>query len=297
MARKKPTKKRQAKRSAKGGKRLVQRIVTTTERAVFAGMDGVKAVAGIGGGLFAVGAIGGLAWYFWPRDGASEEVAPNTGLPDGESGQPATGGKPYDPTADAAAATQAFALATAAASAAAVATNVAFTPYVGAATPVVVGAWQALSTIDKANIWTGKTSGVAGLFGLGAVSKTGGAGRVFNWAVSAFIKALRAKAKELGALYCSKANALYKKLKAAGAAVPSQSKWDGLSCDQKIAFTVALGPLGLTMLISGSLVGGWATDAAGQFKKYGGDAAKSIGSAGSNLVSSVGDAAKKYNPF
>ena len=93
-------------------------------------------------------------------------------------------------------------------------------------------------------------------------------------------------AKRKGQL-CANADRVYAKLKAAGADTPSTSKWNGLSCDQKMAFIAALGPYGVPMLVAGALVSGFVSNAAGEFKRYGGAAAKSLGSAAKSFSDSV----------
>ena len=125
-------------------------------------------------------------------------------------------------------------------------------------------------------------------------------------AVGAWVlKRMKAEWAKQKNMLCKNADKLYAKLKAKGAALPKQSKWDGLSCDQKLAFIVALGPYGASMLVAGALVGGFATDAAKEFQKYGKDAAKKLGSAGkdfsdavSNVTSGVTVSVPKVrNPF
>ena len=125
--------------------------------------------------------------------------------------------------------------------------------------------------------WGGATAGLAGwAFGAPPKFAKKGPGAVFKWSVDRFVKELKKALKNLGAQFCKNADKVYKKLADAGAAVPKQSKWDDLSCDQKIAFVAALGPQGVLMLASGALAAGFARDAAAEFKKFGGKASAAV---------------------
>lgn len=114
------------------------------------------------------------------------------------------------------------------------------------------------------------------MFGAAPKFAKKGPGAVFKWTVDRFVKELKKAMANLRGQFCGNANKVYKKLKDAGAAVPKQSKWDDLSCDQKIAFVAALGPQGVAMLVAGTLVAGFARDAVGEFKKFGGKASDAV---------------------
>lgn len=227
-------------------------------------------------------------------------------LPGGSTGSGAGSGKPADPRA----ADAAFAATTAAAATTAVAAWPATAPYVGASTPLVVAAWQAQPPSARAGIFSpevaaaaqvaapvaagaattpspapastgtagrGRQEALAGwVFGAAPKFAKKGPGAVFKWTVDRFVKELKKAMANLRGQFCGNANKVYKKLKDAGAAVPKQSKWDDLSCDQKIAFVAALGPQGVAMLVAGTLVAGFARDAVGEFKKFGGKASDAV---------------------
>lgn len=124
-----------------------------------------------------------------------------------------------------------------------------------------------------------------------------GAPAVAKWVQKRLLAEVRKRMAEL----CRNADTVYAKMKSAGAALPSQSKWNDLSCEQKLAFITALGPYGAAMLAGGVLLGGWTRDAAGEAKKYVASAAKSLGSSAKSFADSAKNAlsstADKLNPF
>lgn len=91
------------------------------------------------------------------------------------------------------------------------------------------------------------------------------------------LKRAYAEFKKRKLALCAGSDKVYAKLKAAGAAGPSAAKWKSLSCDQKMAFMLALGPAGMQMMIVGGLLGGFATNAAREMEKYAPAAAAKIG--------------------
>ncbi|MDO8681287.1 MAG: hypothetical protein Q7R30_22435 [Acidobacteriota bacterium] len=111
---------------------------------------------------------------------------------------------------------------------------------------------------------------------MSALSDLKKAGHVGEWVY----KRMKAEWANRKQALCRNADKVYAKLKEKGAELPSQSKWDGLSCDQKMGFIAALGPYGTALLLAGALVGGFVTGAAAETAKYAKAAAKSIGVSG-----------------
>ena len=118
---------------------------------------------------------------------------------------------------------------------------------------------------------------------------------VATWAFNRMKKEFNRRKLEL----CDNTDKVYVKLKKAGAALPATSKWNGLSCDQKLAFMIALGPMGLQMVIAGTRLGGFATNAVKEMSKYADSAASKIGDAGASWAKSATSSVTKIfkSPF
>lgn len=106
------------------------------------------------------------------------------------------------------------------------------------------------------------------------------------------------KINEAKARLCKKADAVAHKLEARFGSSVVPKRWDKFSCDEKIAWVAALGPLGTSALLAGTLAGagwdvtrktveGWAQDAESAAKKVG-DALEDAGGAVGGLVKSAG---------
>lgn len=236
----------------------------------------VAAVAGIG------------AFLFWPTDANAEPLPLPPPPPDPKQKPDANAG------ADARQADEAFAVVTTAAATAAIGLIPppgSATPYVAAATPVVIGAWKNLAPQDKANIWRGQAN-VSHSFASGSAS-------VLKWATSRFVYELKRQMNSLKASFCANADKVYEKLHDADVGkvgLPKRATWKKLSCDQKVAFVAALGPQGALMLASGALVASWAMDAKAEFKKYGQSAASAVDKIAAGLgggAQKIGDEVKK----
>ena len=267
---------------------------------------------GVGAGVAVVG--GAILFAARSANAASQE----------QQGSGPPGDDPQKAAADAKQADAAFAAMIGAAATAAVALVPASAPYVGVATPIVAAGWKSQPVKTRAGVWSGagpvagvvaqaapyvaagasaaasqsapsessssSTDGFAGAPSFGAAPRgKKGPLAVLAWATNRFVYELKKAMRQLGKVFCANADKVYKELLKAGAALPKQSKWDALSCDQKLAFVAALGPWGVGMLAGGALLGGFASDAAGQFKKWGPKAGAAVADLSKKLGVKVPD--------
>ena len=109
---------------------------------------------------------------------------------------------------------------------------------------------------------------------------------VLDWAYRRLLAETKKMLRDIGKEGCRAVNNAIAQLRRAGANVPTMSGW---SCDQKIAFVAALGPAGVTLIITGALTGRLATDTANEVRRLSGRAEDAVRAVSNSLGIKIPD--------